>query len=491
MTVLPLWRHRMRIGGLRSCRLRCGASRFMCAAVACVVSLAPGASPHAHAGAWLAVDMAAQQSTEKYTANLAKARAALAAGDFAAAERIAFALTVLDADRWEGHIAHGTALLGGGKIDEAREAFAAATSAPAEVAALAQLALRRVSGPAESAGDIASDPAADEIASKPDAEPMPAEEPLDARDKTRLDAARAIAGDLNAERDPAKRSALLAQMMTTTATVPSVRGPRIEMLFLRTIAAIELDDGDTGWNAVRELKRLGAMTDADPAFAEAVAQIQRKGWDADRKPDFVAEKRVKLEAELAKVQAEFKKALETAVQLTWTHEGPVDGFEHSQSLSRVEFKESRYVLVDVWIEQRRFKGRPYTRLPDELGRMRHHVFDVTTFTDEPDRSSYVDEPPEERYIRWPAGAVWFSPGVRGDLSRGAALFDLPGEVRWKEGESAATGGIEHAVDGRFFLVARSEDSAKRVVDAIGRLKQVTLQLEALDARVTLPTGGTK
>ena len=69
-----------------------------------------------------------QRSVDKYDELLDKALAALASGDAVEAEKVSFALTMLDDDRCEGHAVLGAALARRGKPAESKAAFDAAKS---------------------------------------------------------------------------------------------------------------------------------------------------------------------------------------------------------------------------------------------------------------------------------------------------------------------------------------------------------------------------
>ena len=69
-----------------------------------------------------------QRSVDKYDELLDKALAALASGDAVEAEKVSFALTMLDDDRCEGHAVLGAAFARRGKPAESKAAFDAAKS---------------------------------------------------------------------------------------------------------------------------------------------------------------------------------------------------------------------------------------------------------------------------------------------------------------------------------------------------------------------------
>ncbi|MDI9402316.1 MAG: hypothetical protein QM516_00450 [Limnohabitans sp.] len=440
----------------------------------------------------LASPAEARQSSDKFADTLSKAREALAARDFAAAERVAFALTVLDPERWEGHLAYGAALLGAGKLDEAREAFATARSAPPEVALLAELALGAALSQPEAVPTESADAAAAPGASE--SSPVAPEEQLTARERTRVASARSIASDINRERDPAKRAALLAELMSATATVPSARGPRVEMLFLRTLAAIELDDGDAGWNAARELRKLGAFESAEPAYADIVARVERKGWDADKKPDFVGEKRAKLEAELAKIKSEFKRVHERTVDVAYESGDAVDRFRWNPSVTRLEFQGRDLVRIDVFKRRQRIAGKP-----DEFdfdGTVVHQLFDVRGFSES--RENWSEISPAEAAEDWlsvPPGTVRLSIQGMQDRLRLVSLFGLPEEAskgrKWREGaNSQGFGGVSHSSRlGISGVYGKSQADAAALVTILSRWKAIVLELDALDAKAAAQPGG--
>jgi hypothetical protein len=435
----------------------------------------------------------APRSGDKYAVNLEKARAALEARDFGAAQRFSFALTVLDAARWEGHVVLGAALLGAGKRDEARAAFAAARGAPAEVMLLVEHATQVAvpeaqSLPTEAADSAGANPSADQPVR--DAERSAPEEPLSGRDKTRIAAARSIANDLNSERDPAERARLLKELAEATATLPSARGPRIEMLFLRALAALEADDGEMGWTAAQALRKLGALETDDEARLDVVARLQRKGWDAESKPDFVGEKRAKLEAELQKVQAEVRRAVVEATTVEWAYSNPsvVDSMSHRQS-SEITFSGRSAALITTRRTKQRVAGP--ADLNDQQVEVLYFPFDVRELNVTTESEAWY-ELDLQRSVTHDSDTVGLSIFPR---SRDRELWkvfgiDRPesgGAVIWNEGGDSGT---------KYRVpypppFAKSKSKVARLLEVLQRWKAIALELDALDAGGTAPPAVSK
>jgi len=96
--------------------------------------------------------------------------------------------------------------------------------------------------------------------------------------------AKVLAKELEPEKDPGKRLGILLQLVEQTAALPKDSALRMQMLFLRGMAALELNNAELGWSTAKELRALNASMKADEAGLEILAKLDLKGWNTAEKP---------------------------------------------------------------------------------------------------------------------------------------------------------------------------------------------------------------
>ncbi|MEY4118267.1 MAG: hypothetical protein RLZZ116_1595 [Planctomycetota bacterium] len=96
--------------------------------------------------------------------------------------------------------------------------------------------------------------------------------------------AKVLAKEFEAEQRGAHRRAIVVRLVQLTALLPNDPGLRMQMLFLRGRAALELNDSELGWSIAKELRELNASATADDAGLEILGRLDLKGWNADERP---------------------------------------------------------------------------------------------------------------------------------------------------------------------------------------------------------------
>ena len=96
--------------------------------------------------------------------------------------------------------------------------------------------------------------------------------------------AKVLAKELEPEKDAEKRREILGRLVEQTAALPKDPALRMQMLFLRGMAALELNNAELGWSTAKELRALKASETADDAGLEILAKLDLKGWNTVVKP---------------------------------------------------------------------------------------------------------------------------------------------------------------------------------------------------------------
>jgi formylglycine-generating enzyme required for sulfatase activity len=96
--------------------------------------------------------------------------------------------------------------------------------------------------------------------------------------------AKVLAKELETEKDAERRREILGRLVEQTAALLKDPALRMQMLFLRGMAALELNNAELGWSTAKELRALKASESADDAGLEILAKLDLKGWNTVVKP---------------------------------------------------------------------------------------------------------------------------------------------------------------------------------------------------------------
>ena len=122
------------------------------------------------------------------------------------------------------------------------------------------------------------------VATQSAAEPPPAQPADDGNERLAVAKAKVLAKELEIEEDAEGRREILGRLVEQTDALPRDPRLRMQMLFLRGVAALELNDAEIWWSTAKELRALKWSESADDAGLEILAKLYLKGWKWVEKP---------------------------------------------------------------------------------------------------------------------------------------------------------------------------------------------------------------